>query len=154
MINNLLRQKLAYDFIVESNKIEGILRDPTEEEMKEFFRFMELPLITVEELQKFVSVYQPNAKLRDKYGMDVRVGRYYPPQGGPNITRGLNNLLDFVNHPRGDAYDMHLKYEGIHPFTDCNGRSGRMMWAWKMGWDGLTLGFLHKWYYQTLSASR
>ena len=143
--------ELAYNFVVESNKIEDILREPTKEETEEFFRFMELPVITVEELQKFVYVYQPNAVLRDKWGLDVRVGRYSPPLGGPHLRTRLEALLEELGR---DAYTDHVRYEELHPFTDCNGRSGRMLWAWAMGWEGLRLGFLHRWYYQTLSASR
>src|SRR3990172_10472879 len=102
---------LAYNFITESNKIEGIFREPTEEEMKEFFRFMNLEVITIEELQKFVSVYQPNAVLRDKYGLDVRVGRYHPPLGGPHILAGLEIFLKELER---DAYVSHLHYEKFH----------------------------------------
>jgi hypothetical protein len=60
-------------FVKESNKIEGI-HSVTTEELDEFERFMNLDKVTVDELEHFVSVYQPNAVLRRTYGMDVRVG--------------------------------------------------------------------------------
>lgn len=136
------------DFITESNRIEGILRPPTESELTEFERFMDLDRITVEELQHFVSVYQPGAILRDRAGLDVRVGRHIPPRGSPMIRKQLEDLLENSMTP----YERHIAYETIHPFTDGNGRSGRMLWAWQV--RDLSLGFLHRFYYQTLDASK
>lgn len=138
------------DFIRESNHIEGIHRDPTYAEIDEFHRFMALQKITVSELEAFVSVYQPGAVLRDKPGLNVRVGSYYPPKGGPDIRARLEGLLDCCD--KSDPYFTHVEYERIHPFTDGNGRSGRMLWAWQM--REFPLGFLHHFYYQTLANSR
>lgn len=134
------------DFIRESNRIEGIYRDPTPEEVNEFDRFMKLDVITVDELNKFVSVYQPDAQLRDKKGLDVRIGNHIPPKGGPDIRIKLEELLKNANPI--NSFSTHIKYEKLHPFTDGNGRSGRMLWAWQYG--DLSLGFLHRFYYQTL----
>jgi hypothetical protein len=135
-------------FIAESNKIEGILREPTQKEIDEFIRFMGVESVTIDELARFVSVYQPNARLRDRIGLDVRVGNYLPPKGGAGIVTMLQQLLfEDLN-----AYEMHIEYEKLHPFTDGNGRSGRALWAWKQ--RDLKLGFLHKFYYQTLSHAK
>lgn len=131
-------------FIIESNKIEAIVRDATQQEIEEFQRFMALPFITIEELEKFLSVYEPDALLRDKYCMDVRVGKYLPPFGGPEIRSELRRILETPL----SAYEKHCAYEQLHPFTDGNGRSGRMLWAWQM--KDLSLGFLHRFYYQAL----
>jgi Fic/DOC family len=131
-------------FVIESNSIERIFRDPTKEEIDELIRFMALKRITIEEIEQFVSVYQPEAKLRDKPGMNVRIGSYYPPRGGPLIRGYLQNILD-----KGlDPYSLHVRYELIHPFMDCNGRSGRALWAWAM--EDITGGFLLNFYYQSL----
>lgn len=138
----------TWEFIKESNRIEGIRRDPTAEEIAEHDRFMALPEVTVAELERFVGVYQPGADLRDKYGMDVRVGAYFPPRGGPQIRHDLEDILGDSE----DAWAQHVAYEKLHPFSDCNGRSGRMLWAWRM--RRYPLGFLHKFYYQTLAHSR
>lgn len=134
-------------FVIESNWIERIYREPTPQEIDELRRFMALEVITIEELQKFVAVYQPDAKLRDIYGLNVRIGNYYPPKGGPQIRDRLEN---FLNHDLTfSAHELHINYERLHPFTDCNGRSGRALWAWKM--KDLKGGFLLNFYYQTLA---
>lgn len=141
-------------FISESNRIENIVRSPTREEIEEALRFLELRVVTVGELEKFVSVYQPDARLRREYGHNVRVGTHVAPAGGPDIETHLELLLKNLVHP----FLMHVAYETLHPFSDGNGRSGRMLWAWQMiremRWPGLRLGFLHAWYYQSLEFSR
>lgn len=142
---------MNYKFIQESNKIESILRPPTEEEVAEFTRFLALPHMTVEDLEEFVSVYQPNASLRDRFGLDVRVGRYTPPAGGPQVKERLEWILEQTDVTQ--PYHIHCLYEGLHPFTDGNGRSGRALWAWQMGPGNYPLGFLHTFYYQALSVT-
>lgn len=133
------------DFVTESNKIEGIVRNPTNQEIDELERFLAIKDMEIDELIKFVSVYEPNARMRDTYGLNVRVGSYYPPFGGPEIRAELDDILK----REYDAYELHCAYESLHPFTDCNGRSGRALWAWKH--RKLELGFLHSFYYQTLN---
>lgn len=135
-------------FVAESNKIEGIIREPLDKEVDELLRFLKLDTITVEELEAFVKVYQPDARLRDDYGLDVQVGNHIPPGGSPEMRQRLEGLLT----NRMDAYNRHICYEAIHPFTDCNGRSGRALWAWQM--QDISLGFLHMFYYQALDHSR
>jgi hypothetical protein len=67
----------AISFIKESNHIEGIYREPTKAEIEEFHRFMALDEIAIRDMIQFVSVYQPGAELRERPGMNVRVGRHY-----------------------------------------------------------------------------
>jgi Fic/DOC family len=140
-------------FINESNRIEGIIREATNGEITEYVRFMELECVRVEDMEHFVKIYQSNAKLRDKVGLNVRVGNHFPPYGSPEIKHKLEDLLKRACVMPENAYRHHLEYETLHPFTDGNGRSGRMLWAWQMsqiGYD-FEIGFLHKFYYQTLS---
>jgi len=134
-------------FITESNRIEGIHRPASKAEVEEYIRFMALAVVTVEELEHFVSVYQPGARLRDQEGLDVRVGKHTPPRGGPGVRKWLVTVLKEATVI--GPYQTHVLYEQIHPFTDGNGRSGRMLWAWQM--RDFPLGFLHHFYYQSLS---
>lgn len=141
----IMKQSIV-DFVTESNRIEQIFRQPTDDELYELVRFMGLSKITIDELKRFVTIYQPDAKLRDRRGLNVRIGTYYPPKGGENITQCLEYMLLKTNSQ--SAYELHVNYELLHPFTDCNGRSGRALWAWRM--QDITGGFLHNFYYQTL----
>ena len=147
---------MMYEFVKESNRIEGIVREPTKEEILVSKVFMSFETITVEDVCGFVGICQPGARLRDKLGMDVRVREtnhapeHVAPRGGPEIRERLENLLAnaMLSSNRATAYDLHHAYESLHPFTDCNGRSGRIIWAWQM--KDFPLGFLHHWYYQSL----
>ncbi len=139
------------DFVRESNRIEGILRDPTEDEISAHERFLALGKITVRDIEDFVGVIQPDAALRRWTGQNVRVGNYIAPPGGPEIEMRLENILDHMH--KHNAYKTHLAYENLHPFTDGNGRSGRALWLWQMDGEA-PIGFLHMFYYQTLDTQR
>ena len=137
-------------FVEESNMIEGLYLDHNDRTacIAAHEKFLKLGNITVKDLENFVSVIQPGATLRRKESQNVRVGGRVAPYGGPAIEKELELLLrTWLGHP----YQMHIRYQHLHPFTDGNGRSGRVLWLWQM--DDLDyIGFLHGFYYQTLKA--
>lgn len=140
------------DFVRESNRIEGIHREPTNDELSAHITTLDAEAITLWDVSRFVGVIQPGAVLRDRSGLDVRVGSHYPPRGGPEIAAELSSLLAADGLT---SFDFHRRYESLHPYTDGNGRSGRALWLRTMdrrGQLGLAqkFGFLHCWYYQSL----
>lgn len=139
-------------FVRESNRIEGILRSPLKRELGATELFLALRAPRILDLEGLVSSLQPDARLRDGGHLNVRVGNHIAPRGGAAVVERLAELLAAM--PTGDPWTLHCAYEHLHPFTDGNGRSGRAIWAWMMTrrQEGLPLGFLHHWYYQTLSA--
>ncbi len=145
-----------YNFIIESNRIEGIHRDPSYEEITAHELLIAAPVLTVAAVRQFVQMVA-KAPIRDQFGMNVQVWHHVPPKGGPEIPEKLAVLLARVTRDELKAYSAHVAYETLHPFMDGNGRSGRAIWAWHMlhmGLDPFRLGFLHQWYYQSLQASQ
>lgn len=145
-------------FVTESNAIEGITREPTDEELEASALFLNREILTVSTVAEFVLVCEPGAQLRAMHGMDVYVGSHTPPPGGPAIYSNLAELMGEIIAGKLSPYRAHVLYETLHPFMDGNGRSGRILWAWQMvrkGWHPAEgLGFLHAFYYQSLESGR
>jgi Fic family protein len=142
------------DKIRESLRIERIYREPNEHEIEEYNRFLALKTVSIHDLQVFVGVYQPGHALREKPEQNMTiVGGRVCPEGGAHIRQELQFLLDRLNNGHITPWMFHGEYEMLHPFSDCNGRSGRMIWYWQMGALSLStgLGFLHTYYYQALA---
>jgi hypothetical protein len=88
--------------------------------------------------------------------MNVRVGNHIAPEGGPHIIHRLQRILSKANQDCDTPYSMECPRR-LRNTSPGNGRTGRAIWAWQMqglGHDPFVLPFLHRFYYQTLDASR
>jgi hypothetical protein len=142
----------TYEQVAESLRIEGIDRPPTDEELAEHCRFMRLERLSISDFEAFLEIYRPGARLRMYPGQDVCVGAHVPPKGGEHILAQLQALLRCVNEKKIDAWSAHVQFEALHPFSDGNGRVGRILWyAMCASSTRVDLGFLRGFYLQTLN---
>ncbi len=145
------------DFLRESLAIEGIHRDPTEEELDATTCFLLDDVVVPSTVCRLQATYAPGKPIRDRPGMNVRVGSHIPIPGGPEVAAELAKLCRRVGRLESDPWLEHVAFETLHPFMDGNGRTGRALWALHMlrrGRDPFALPFLHRWYYQTLEAQQ
>lgn len=151
--NSPLVDGRLYDFVAESNRIEGILRPPRAYEIASHDGLLRLDLMRVRDLEEFVREIAARP-LRRSAGQNVIVGSHRPPPGGPAIESALEAILRNAHEGTATPYQTHVAYERLHPFLDGNGRSGRALWAWHMlrvGQSPFDLLFLHRFYYQALN---
>lgn len=149
-LNEATAQQRIRKFAEESNMIEGITDVVQHEIMAaKLSAFLTLEKLTIDNVCDF----NQWGKLRDKGGMNARVGIHQMPNGGKYIKSDLVEILELADLADSVPFDTHQEFERLHPFTDGNGRTGRAIWLWQMvnqqGYD-LRRGFLHEWYYQSL----
>ncbi len=135
-------------FVAESNAIEGIYDRPSDEELSAYIDFRALERPGVEDLVRLVEVVQPGAILRDRPGLNVSVSNHDAPRGGPGVPLSLELLL--ADDDLTPA-QLHHRYLFLHPFTDGNGRTARVLWLHRRGWDYGCGSFLQQWYYDSLA---
>ena len=125
---------------------DGKTTDPQTKEVLRYRKALRYGFETVKERAFTISMLREVCSiLRDESvdfrqaGQDVIIGnprtreiRYAPPHGGPLIPEKLANLESYLTAPEGPDPLIrmavgHYQFEAIHPFTDGNGRTGRIL---------------------------
>jgi hypothetical protein len=150
---------IILNFIVESFAIEGLnyhALSPSQKDnvLNAHTRFFQDDPLTLDSLKDFVAYVEPKAQLRTTPGQDVTVAEHVPMRGGEQVKHALIALLQQASTDRRPrnivAFDYYWRYLYLHPFTDCNGRSARALWAHLRGGIGEE-GFLAQFHYNALT---
>ena len=141
------------NFIIESNHIEGEKTFPEKElPIYEWWLASDLDEDNLRQFhQRLCDARNQLAKSeRGIYRkVPVYVGR--KEMTNPGSIRRLM-IQFFGGLDERSPFENHKLYERIHPFVDLNGRTGRAIWLHQMlEKQDVPLGFLHTWYYQSLS---
>ena len=91
--------------------------------------FLKSNTVTIPLLKAFVKVIQPGAVLREKDWMNVQVGHYIAPNGGPQIEKSLEELIDDVEETLG------ANVLGVIPFADAKDIQERLKDRYPEGMD-------------------
>ena len=145
-------QDRLLSFAEESNMIEGITDCKADDDhAARLDKFLRLDTIQIADLCMFNTA----GTLRVQSGMNVYIGDHEPLPGGTHMYGKLQDVIEDLG--ANTPYHTHCEFEGLHPFTDGNGRTGRAIWLWQMvNKEGYNIGlnFLHKFYYQALAHSQ
>lgn len=148
-------------FLIESNSIDDILLEITSEDLDVAQAFIRQKHLMSDNIQAIVEHFQPGAVLRNKVGIDACEGNFIPQKGGLPLETAYFKLINTFNSvdlsDTKKVFDLYCEYQILSPFTDCNGRSGRLIWLWCFYWNlGFlpNLSFLHLFYYYGLKIRR
>lgn len=135
--NDELYQAFSTDKIVKDANTKEVLH--YQEALWHGYKFVEEKkfLSTNLFIQLFQIIKESNAEVRQTTGTKIGNKKtdeiiYTPPEGEAVIRNKLKNLEDFINtedeiDPLIKMAIMHYQFEAIHPFSDGNGRTGRIL---------------------------
>lgn len=154
-------------FLKESYAIEGIHSGVPMQDILTALDFMKDPSTSVEKLSgslcNWIDLVQPFCTLRTLSTQNVQVGNHRAPTGGGEIRWRFEQLIDATMQSQQEeglvvsVFEVHRRFQNLHPFTDGNGRAGRLLAlrhahfqdseAYKMM---TSVGWLRTWYFLSL----
>ena len=138
-------------FITESNKIENESNVKGELQLYQWFLGNTLSEENTKTFHMKLATLRKQLKMKHRghyRKIPVYIGR---KKLLPEKVKGdMEDFWELIYEEALYPHTAHCIFESIHPFVDLNGRVGRAIWLHMM--DGnAPLGFLHTWYYQSLT---
>lgn len=117
------------EFVRVSNRMAGILRDPTAAEVAAHRGLLAVNTLRVENFEVFLQHIAPGAGFRDSLDDGD------PEPEGDSTSDARSDLATIVQAARTRSATperLHRLYRQLRPFTDGNGRAGRVLWMWQL----------------------
>jgi len=129
----VITESFVTTFLQESNAIENVHDEPALADAQKAWEYLESESQLTHDVIKRAHRILLENRQPDIAGMyrtvTVRVGNDVPPVPG-RVEKLLENLLPVIPETAAEALHWHVKFEKIHPFTDGNGRIGRLVYLW------------------------
>lgn len=144
------QNKMLFDFIVESNYLEGVTDFHSAITASSAFLYLlehtELTAELILKVHQMTMKHHLSPKEAGKYRkVNVRVRNYVAPSH--DLVIGLmnewiaevNRFMALNKRKPSTVIKHHVNFEKIHPFVDGNGRIGRMLMNWELFHLGMPL---------------
>lgn len=124
------------EFLRESNAIERVYDDKSLENAKYAWGYlMDHDTITIHIVKRVHSILMYNHLPHPDLGTFRNIMVYIGGKPAINPLRILERMNQWCaamvsTNPTHNSKDLHVMYEGIHPFVDGNGRTGRIFMNW------------------------
>jgi len=110
-------------FVRINNRMSGTAREPTAAEVGAYRGVLGVNNLRVENLELFVHHVAPGARLRD-----LEPGATTDVQ---SLRADLATIVMAARMQSASPDRLHRIYRLLRPFTDGNGRCGRVLWMWQ-----------------------
>ena len=119
------------DFVRVNNRLAGIVREPSAAEISAHRGLLAANTLRVENLELFVHHIAPGAALRDAGDVDQETSDDRAA-ADEDLRADLATLIRAAQTQVASPERLHRIYRLLRPFTDANGRCGRVFWMWQV----------------------
>lgn len=123
-LSGRVQSSVLTQLCTESRAIEGL--SPSDASVTVLRAFLSTPL-TLDSVKAYCYA-EAGTVVRARAGMDVRVGRYICPPGGPAIPTELETIVNDAAQQSWPSWNTHARFLNLHPFMDGNGRTARAIY--------------------------
>lgn len=153
-----IKQEQVKEFLNESNKIERVTEEyALDDALKAWEYIIKKDTLTVKDVLKVhkLLMNRLNPRIAGQFRKcDVYIGRDKKPFISTKLLElAIGAIVNMMNNDckklktkremRQRIKDHHVMFEGIHPFEDGNGRTGRILYNWERIKNGIPIHIIY-----------